>query len=219
MKTQNSKMPAFPVLVVGLALAAVMFFGEVGQTPIAQLVGNSIKSSLRPLLIAPARADDLKLDVPYVATPQAVVDKMLELAEVTKADYLIDLGSGDGRIPITAAQRFGTKGMGVDIDPARVYQANANAINAHVQDKVEFKKQDLFETDISKATVLTLFLLPRLNLELRPRILSELEPGSRVVSNSFDMGDWAPDKTIRVENRTIYLWVIPARKQQPPNKQ
>jgi len=168
--------------------------------------------------VAPPRAEEVKLDVPFVATPQAVVDAMLDLAQVTKDDYLIDLGSGDGRIPIAAARRFGTKGMGVDIDPARVYEANVNAANARVSDKVEFKQQDLFETDIRKATVLTLFLLPRLNLELRPRILSELKPGSRVVSNSFGMGDWKPDKTIKVEDRTIYLWIIPDKEQQPAAK-
>jgi hypothetical protein len=163
----------------------------------------------------PSSTQEAELDVPFVATPQTVVDAMLDLARVTKDDYLIDLGSGDGRIPITAARRFGTRGMGVDIDPARVYEANVNAVNAHVQDKVEFKKQDLFETEISKASVLTLFLLPRLNLELRPRILSDLKPGSRVVSNSFSMGDWKPDKTIKVENRTIFLWIIPEKGRAP----
>jgi SAM-dependent methyltransferase len=157
----------------------------------------------------PARAEEVKLDVPYVATPQVVVDKMLELANVTKDDYLIDLGCGDGRIPITAAKQFGTRGMGVDIDPARIYQADVNAVNARVRDKVEFKQQDLLQTDLSKATVLTMYLLPRINLELRPRILSQLKPGTRVVSHSFGMGDWKPDKKIIVEDHTIYLWIVP----------
>jgi hypothetical protein len=105
------------------------------------------------------------LDVPYVPTPQSVVDKMLDIAKVTGEDYLIDLGSGDGRIPIAAAKRFGTKGMGVEIDPVRVQEAKTNAVNARVADKVEFKKQDLFETDLSQATVLTMYLLPRVNLQ------------------------------------------------------
>jgi len=151
------------------------------------------------------------LDVPYVPTPQSVVDKMLDIAKVTGEDYLIDLGSGDGRIPIAAAKRFGAKGMGVEIDPVRVQEAKFNAGNARVEDKVEFRKQDLFETYLSKATVLTMYLLPRINLQLRPRILNELKPGTRVVSHSFDMGDWKPDQKVKVDGRTIYLWIVPER--------
>lgn len=150
-----------------------------------------------------------ELNVPYVPTPQAVVDKMLEIANVTGDDYVIDLGSGDGRIPITAAKRFGSKAMGVDLDPIRIQEAKANAVNARVTDKVEFKEQDLFKTDFSKASVLTMYLLPTVNMELRPRILSELKPGTRVVSHSFDMGDWKPDKQVEVDGRTIYLWIVP----------
>ena len=150
-------------------------------------------------------------DVPYVPTPQSVVEKMLDIANVTGEDYLIDLGSGDGRIPIAAAKRFGAKAMGVDIDAARVQEAKANAVNARVEDKVEFRKQDLFETDLSKATVLTMYLLPRVNLQLRPRILNELKPGTRVVSHNFDMGDWKPDQKIKIDGRTIYLWIVPER--------
>ena len=155
------------------------------------------------------------LDVPYVPTPQAVVDKMLDMAKVTGDDYLIDLGSGDGRIPIAAAKRFGTKGMGVEIDPVRVQEAKTNAVNARVADKVEFRKQDLFETDLSQATVLTMYLLPRVNLQLRPRILNKLKPGTRVVSHSFDMGDWKPDQKIIVDGRPIYLWIVPERGKYP----
>jgi hypothetical protein len=155
------------------------------------------------------------LDVPYVPTPQSVVDKMLDIAKVTGEDYLIDLGSGDGRIPIAAAKRFGTKGMGVEIDPVRVQEAKTNAVNARVADKVEFKKQDLFETDLSQATVLTLYLLPRVNLQLRPRLLNKLKPGTRVVSHSFDMGDWKPDQKIIVDGRPIYLWIVPERGKYP----
>ena len=151
------------------------------------------------------------LDVPYVPTPQAVVDKMLDIARVTGEDYLIDLGSGDGRIPIAAAKRFGTKGLGVEIDPVRIQEAKSNAVNARVEDKVEFRKQDLFATDLSKATVVTMYLLPRINLQLRPRLLNELKPGTRVVSHSFDMGDWKPDQKILVDGRAIYLWIVPQR--------
>ena len=155
------------------------------------------------------------LDVPYVPTPLSVVDMMLDMAKVTGEDYLIDLGSGDGRIPIAAARRFGTKGMGVEIDPVRVQEAKTNAVNARVADKVEFRKQDLFETDLSQATVLTMYLLPRVNLQLRPRILNTLKPGTRVVSHSFDMGDWKPDEKIIVDGRPIYLWIVPERGKYP----
>lgn len=164
------------------------------------------------------RAEEIKLDAPYYPTPQAIVDKMLDLADVKAGDYIIDLGSGDGRIPITAAKRYGTKGMGVDINPVRVQEAKANAVNAKVQDKVEFKQQNLFETDISKATVLTLYLMPRVNMQLRPRILAELKPGTRVVSHAFDMGDWKPDREVIVEGRTIYMWVVPEKSQRQSNK-
>ena len=157
-----------------------------------------------------AWAKTASLDVPFVATPQQVVDKMLEMANVTGDDYVIDLGSGDGRIPITAAKRYGADAMGVDLDPNRIKQAKENAKKAGVDGKVEFKHQDLFDTDISKATVLTMYLLPKVNMRLRPRILSELKPGTRVVSHSFDMGDWKPERTEKVDGRTIYFWTVPA---------
>jgi len=157
-----------------------------------------------------AQSED-RLAVHYVPTPQAVVDKMLEIAEVGKDDYVVDLGSGDGRIPITAAKKYGISAMGVDLDPQRIAEAKANAVNARVQDKVEFLQQDLYKTDFSKATVLTMYLLPSINKNLRPRILSELKPGTRVVSHAFDMGDWTPDKTVQVEGRTVYLWIVPER--------
>lgn len=157
-----------------------------------------------------------KLDVPYVPTPKDVVDKMLELARVGSDDYLIDLGCGDGRIPVTAAQRFGISAYGVDIDPVRIAEARENAREAGVENKVRFEVRNLFQTDISRASVLTLYLLPHVNLELRPRILSELKPGTRVVSHQFDMGDWQPEKTVHVNGRTIYLWRVPQRKGREP---
>jgi SAM-dependent methyltransferase len=155
------------------------------------------------------QAEAPKLDVPYVPTPQPVVDKMLELAKVTKDDFVIDLGSGDGRIAITAAERYGANAMGVDISPERIREARENAKKAGVEEKVEFKKQDLFETDISRATVLTMYLLSSVNMKLRPRILSELKPGTRVVSHSFDLGDWEPERTEKVDGRTVHFWVVP----------
>ncbi len=164
-----------------------------------------------PLAAPPlARSETPRLDVPYVPTPRAVVDKMLELAAPTGEDFLIDLGSGDGRIPITAAERFGTRGLGIDIDPRRISEARENARRAGVEGKVEFRQEDLFETDISKATILTLYLLPDVNLRLRPRILDELRPGTRVVSHDWDMGDWKPDRTVEMDSKTVHMWLVPA---------
>ncbi|BAZ09467.1 hypothetical protein NIES4071_12750 [Calothrix sp. NIES-4071] len=154
-------------------------------------------------------------DVVYVPTPTEVVDKMLSMAKVGKNDILFDLGSGDGRIPITAAQRFGTRGTGIDIDPERIKEANANAKKAGVTDKVTFLQQDLFKSDFSKATVVTLYLLPELNVKLRPQLFKQLKPGTRIVSHAFDMGDWKPEQTANVNGRTVYYWTIP--KEVPAN--
>lgn len=153
-----------------------------------------------------------RLDVPFVPTPQAVVDKMLELAKVQKTDFLIDLGSGDGRIPVTAAQKFGVKALGVDINPQRIKEANERAQAAGVTSLVEFRQQDLFQTDISQADVLTMYLLPSVNLKLRPKILSDMKPGSRVVSHAFNMGDWTPEQEVTVDGRTVLLWTVPPKK-------
>jgi SAM-dependent methyltransferase len=153
-------------------------------------------------------------EVPYVPTHERIVAEMLKVANVKKGDVLYDLGSGDGRIVITAAKRFGTRGVGVDIDPVRVKEARENAVKAGVTDRVKFLQQDLFETDIREATVVTLYLLPEVNLRLRPKLLSDLKPGTRVVSHNYDMGDWTPLKTLQVrvpEEHTIYYWVVPAR--------
>jgi len=179
-------------------------------------------ATLRPLLattglvallaITPAHlASAANLDVPYVPTPQEVVDRMLALGEVKADDYLIDLGSGDGRIPVTAAKRFGSRALGVDLNPVRIQEAQANAREAGVTDKVQFKEQNLFDTPIGEANVLTMYLLPSVNIQLRPRILNELAPGSRVVSHAFDMQDWQPDHQEMVDGRTVYLWIVPAK--------
>jgi precorrin-6B methylase 2 len=155
------------------------------------------------------------LDVPYVPTPEAVVDAMLKVAKVGKDDVLYDLGSGDGRIVITAARNFGTRGVGIDIDPERVKEANANAKTAGVTDKVKFLQQDIFKADFSEATVVSLYLLPTINMKLRPQLFKQLKPGTRVVSHAFDMGNWQPEQKLVVEGRSIYYWVIP--EQIPPN--
>ena len=151
-------------------------------------------------------------DVPFVPTSQALVVEMLKLANVTKDDTVYDLGCGDGRIVITAAKQFGAHGVGVDINPERIQEANENARRAGVADKVKFIEGDLFTADIRPATVVTLYLLPSVNLKLRPRLLSDLKPGTRVVSHSFDMEDWKPDKAVVVEGGQLYLWVIADKK-------
>jgi SAM-dependent methyltransferase len=156
-------------------------------------------------------SERVALDVPYVPTPQAVVDRMLELGEVGKNDYVIDLGSGDGRIPVTAAKKYGVRALGVDIDPKRIEEANENAREAEVTTLVEFRRENLFDTPIADASVLTMYLLPTVNLKLKPRVLDELKPGSRVVSHAFSMGDWQPDHFEKVEGSSIYLWIVPAK--------
>ena len=150
-------------------------------------------------------------DVIYVPTPQEVVDAMLDVAQVKSTDVIYDLGSGDGRIPITAAQKYGARGVGIDINPERIKEANENLKKANVGDKVKFLTADLFETNISEATVVTLYLLQSLNEKLRPKLFKELKPGTRVVSHAFSMGDaWPPEKTLNVNGRTVYFWTIPA---------
>ncbi|MFP5461884.1 MAG: SAM-dependent methyltransferase [Gammaproteobacteria bacterium] len=160
-------------------------------------------------------------DVPFVRTPTPVVDAILELAEVGPDDRLVDLGSGDGRIVIAAARRFGTHGLGVEIVPRLVEQARRDAAAAGVADRATFLAQDLFDTDLAGASVVTLYLLPDVNLALRPRLLDTLAPGARVVSHDWDMGDWRPDRSLTVaapgkpvgplQQSTLHLWVIPAK--------
>ena len=151
-------------------------------------------------------------DVIFVPTPQEVVEDMLRLANVKKGDVLFDLGSGDGRIPVTAARLYGIRAVGIDIDPERIREAQDNAKKNGVESLVQFRLQDLFEADFREATVVTLYLLPDLNLKLRPRLLAELKPGTRIVSHQFDMGDWKPAKKLESSGRTVYFWVVPERK-------
>jgi hypothetical protein len=170
--------------------------------------------------IAGAGAADLT--VPYVPTPQNVVDRMLEIAAVGPQDYLIDLGSGDGRIVVTAAKKYRVRGFGVDLNPVRINESNENAVRAGVSDRVAFQQRNLFDTDLSDATVITMYLLPRVNLELRPRLL-DLKPGTRIVAHDFDMEDWKPDQTVNVDTidkygagsgsgvSSIYFWIVPAK--------
>jgi ribosomal protein L11 methylase PrmA len=161
--------------------------------------------------VAPPKRPDAPQLAPYVPTPQDVVDRMLALAGVGKNDVVYDLGCGDGRIPITAARRYGARGVGVDIDPQRIKEANANASRAEVTGLVSFKLQDAMKTDVSEATVVTLYLLSASNLKLRPILTRQLKPGSRIVSHSFGMGDWRAEKVdsfVDADGRsqTLYLW-------------
>lgn len=152
-----------------------------------------------------------RLDAPYVVTDNDVVDAMLALADVRPDEKVVDLGSGDGRIPIAAARTRGARGLGVDIDPARVREATANAAAAGVSHRVQFRREDLFRTPIGDADVLTLYLSQDINIRLRDRILSEMRPGTRVVSHDFDMGDWRADQRQQIGTASVYLWIVPAR--------
>jgi len=150
-------------------------------------------------------------DVIYVPTPPAVVDAMLEIARVAPGDVLYDLGSGDGRIPIAAARRFGVRAVGIDLDPERVWEAEENARAAGVGRLATFRREDIFQSDFRDATVVTLYLHPAVNERLRPRLLAQLVPGARIVSHQFPMGDWAPERTLDIGGRRIYLWTVPKR--------
>lgn len=181
------------MIAVPLALCACTFQGG-GIAP------------FEPAPVAPAEAD---LEVPYVPTPRPVVAAMLELAGVGAQDFLIDLGSGDGRIPIMAAQR-GARALGVDIDPRRVAEASAAAQLAQVEQRARFRRQDLFDTPIGEASVITMYLLPDINLRLRPRLLTEARAGTRIVSHNFTLGDWQPDSQRSIDASIVYLWIVPA---------
>ncbi len=159
-------------------------------------------------------------DVPYVPTTEEAVKAMLKLADLKKSDIVYDLGCGDGRIVIAAAKEFGAHGVGIDINPVRIAEAKANAKKAGVENLVRFEENDLFLADIHEANVVTLFLLADINLKLRPKLLRDLKPGTRLVSNTFDMGDWRPDKEATVGeddqeeflSKRLYLWMVPQRK-------
>jgi SAM-dependent methyltransferase len=160
-------------------------------------------------LFAQAVAETPRLDVPFVPTPQEVVNRMLDLAKVGKNDVLYDLGCGDGRIVITAAKERGARGTGIDLNPQRIAEAKKNAKKAGVEDRVSFQVGDLFEADVSPATVVTLYLLPSVNIKLRPHLWQQLKVGTRVVSHDFDMGpEWPPEKTVQFNGRKLYFWTI-----------
>ena len=184
------------------AVAAIFALGFATCAADASQVGTVERQPTAPLH-AP--------DVRYDPSPYPIVRTMLEMAKVGPNDTVYDLGSGDGRIPIAAARDFGARGVGIEIDPKLIARAEANARKAGVDDRVTFRNEDLFNADFHDATVVTLFLLPEANLKLRPRLLAELQPGTRIVSHYHDMGDWKPEKTVRMLGRSIYLWTIPPR--------
>ncbi|PWU07114.1 MAG: SAM-dependent methyltransferase [Terriglobia bacterium] len=178
------------------------------------MAGRTAKWALA-LLVSVARSQGpapVYINAPYVTTPEAVVTAMLRLAGVKSSDTVYDLGCGDGRIVIAAAKEFGAHGVGIDNNPARIEEARRNARQAGVETLVRFEVADLFEADIHNATVVTLYLLPDVNLRLRPKLLHGLRAGARIVSHSFSMGDWHPEKDVVVESSHIYLWKIPALK-------
>ena len=165
-----------------------------------------------PTVMAQAAGQDAQLrrpDVIYVPTPEEVVEAMLQVANVTRNDIVYDLGCGDGRIPVTAAKKYGARAVCVDIDPQRIKEANENVTKNAVGDRVRVVHGDLFEQNLSEATVVTLYLLPSLNVKLMPKLMKELKPGTRIVSHAFDMGDWKPDQELDVDGRKVYFWVIP----------
>lgn len=180
--------------------------------PAAQI---SPVASPTPADIAGVEIVPQELDVPYVPTPHDVVARMLEIAKVNSNDVVYDLGSGDGRIVITAAQKRGARGVGYDLNPERIKEANENAQKAGVTDRVRFVEGDLFQADIGEATVVTLYLLPDVNLKLRPKLLSELNPGTRIVSHNYSMGDWQAlhSETVKVgpSEHSIFYWEVPAK--------
>lgn len=176
------------------------------------LGGGAVYAATTALQSEAAEVASKEPDVIYVPTPPEVVDAMLAVAEVKDGDVLYDLGSGDGRIPIAAAKKFKVKATGIDIDPQRIKEANENARAAGVTGEVTFKQADLFTSDFRDATVITLYLLDTLNEKLRPKLLAELKPGTRIVSHAFRMGDWEPEKSLQVNGRMVYFWTVPARK-------
>jgi SAM-dependent methyltransferase len=183
----------------------------VGMVAIALFLETFARPTVASAQTPPAKRPDAPHLAPYVPTPQEVVDRMLQLATVSKGDVVYDLGCGDGRIPITAARVYGARGVGVDIDPQRIAEANANAKEAGVTHLVTFRLENALTTDVSDATVVTLYLLSASNLKLRPILTRQLKPGSRIVSHAFSMGDWQADKVDTFQDstgmtRTLYLW-------------
>ncbi|MGL5922074.1 SAM-dependent methyltransferase [Chroococcidiopsis sp.] len=208
-----------PLILKPIAVGAIaVSMGIIGCTQQTGLNAQAEPNIAQTTQTAPpaGQTEQREPDVPYVPTPQEVVDEMLKLAKVQKGDVLYDLGSGDGRIPITAVREYGVKSaVGIDINPERIEEANENAKKAGVSDRVQFLNQDLFKSNFNEASVVTLYLLPDINVKLRPQLFKQLKPGTRIVSHDFDMGEWKPERTVQVQgpNRThtLYYWVVPEK--------
>ena len=184
-------------VLLGAAVAAGVSSSRVACAEERQVPAATVQTERRP-------------DVIFVPTRELVIEAMLKAAKVGPNDVVYDLGCGDGRI-VVAAAKLGARAVGIDIDPQRIKEANENAARNGVTAKVDFRQADLFESDIREATVVTLYLLPSLNVKLRPRLMEQLRPGTRIVSHDFDMGDWAPEQTIAVDGKTVYVWTIPQK--------
>ncbi|MBE9189121.1 methyltransferase domain-containing protein [Gloeocapsopsis crepidinum LEGE 06123] len=203
------------LLVTGVGIGSLLLAGCNQQRQFeAEAQSPTVQTQSPAPATEPTQPQERSPDVPYVPTPQEVVNQMLQLANVTSNDVLYDLGSGDGRIPITAVQNFdASRAYGVEINPELVQRARQNAETANVSDRVQIVQQDLFQTDLSEATVVTLYLLPDINIKLRPKLLQELKPGTRIVSHDFDMGEWQPDNVVQVQGpsrqHTLYVWTVP----------
>jgi len=206
-----SSRPTPPSLLLCAALLLAVPLGcEQQQSPAPPNTSSADTMALGgSSVLLPGSTNVLNSDVPYIRTPTGLVDTMLALADVSADDVVYDLGSGDGRIPITAAQKYGARAVGIEIKPELVEKARANARKAGVSDLVEFRQGDLFEADISEASVVTLYLVPALNIKVRPKLFHELRPGTRVVSHDFDMNEWVPDSSVQSGNKTVYRWTIP----------
>lgn len=203
-------------IMIRFARFVTLFVGLIAVSTPAHPFGSR---NLVPDLQAPAKRPDAPQLAPYVPTPQEVVDRMLALADVKKGELVIDLGCGDGRIPITAARTYGARGFGVDIDPQRIAEANANAKAARVEHLVTFALQDAMKTDVTKANVVTTYLLSASNLKLRPVLTRQLAPGARIVAHSFSFGDWTPEKVDNFRDadgraRTLYLYIADGKVRQ-----
>jgi len=211
--TMTRMLPTMKLALGALALAALAGCGQGAAGGAGGQASDPAPAPSVPHDAAYVQLVEDPLDVPYVPTPDTVVAKMLEVARVNKDDLLYDLGSGDGRIVVTAASRYGARGVGYDLNPKRIAESNENARAAGVTNLVRFEQQDLFEADLTGATVVTLYLLPDVNMTLRPRLLKELKPGTRVVSHNYGMGDWEPASVDELEvngvTHYVYYWVVP----------
>ncbi len=201
-------MKRLPPILLGL-LPAVLLLATAPAPSLGQVPDSIDLPGLQRPAYAVQGDTSVDSDVPFVRSPKEVVVQMLDFANVTDDDVVYDLGSGDGRIPITAAQRYGAQGVGIEIRPDLVETARRRAEMAGVDGRVAFRQGDLFKADFSDATVVTLYLLPDVNTKLRPKLFEQLEPGTRVVSHSFDMDAWEPDTTMQVDDSYLYLWTIP----------